>query len=97
MKFSSCFADILLQNSYPRPPLSSQQENIGDLLIVNAQLSQAGIFTCTAQTVVDSASASARLVVRGKRSTMNRHEHPTSVWTLDLQGTSLLSGVWCFL
>ncbi|XP_011473528.1 contactin-2 isoform X1 [Oryzias latipes] len=40
------------------------QENIGDLLIVNAQLSQAGIFTCTAQTVVDSASASARLVVR---------------------------------
>uniref|UniRef100_A0A8C8A3G4 Contactin 2 n=1 Tax=Oryzias sinensis TaxID=183150 RepID=A0A8C8A3G4_9TELE len=62
--FSSCFADIFLQNSYPRPPLSSQQENIGDLLIVNAQLSQAGIFTCTAQTVVDSASASARLVVR---------------------------------
>lgn len=43
-----------------------QKENIGDLLIVNAQLSQAGMYTCTAQTVVDSASASAKLVVRGK-------------------------------
>lgn len=43
-----------------------QKENIGDLLIVNAQLSQAGIYACTAQTVVDSASASAKLVVRGK-------------------------------
>ncbi|KAM4741647.1 contactin-2 [Anableps anableps] len=41
------------------------KENIGDLLIVNAQLSQAGTFTCTAQTVVDSASSSAKLVVRG--------------------------------
>ncbi|MED6240532.1 Contactin-2, partial [Ataeniobius toweri] len=45
--------------------LSFQKENIGDLLIVNAQLSQAGIFTCTAQTVVDSSSSSAKLVVRG--------------------------------
>ncbi|XP_031133102.1 contactin-2 [Sander lucioperca] len=41
------------------------KENIGDLLIVNAQLSQAGMYMCTAQTVVDSASASAKLVVRG--------------------------------
>uniref|UniRef100_A0AAQ5Z4P4 Contactin 2 n=1 Tax=Amphiprion ocellaris TaxID=80972 RepID=A0AAQ5Z4P4_AMPOC len=41
------------------------KENIGDLLTVNAQLSQAGMYTCTAQTVVDSASASAKLVVRG--------------------------------
>uniref|UniRef100_A0A1A8PDR6 Contactin 2 n=4 Tax=Nothobranchius rachovii TaxID=451742 RepID=A0A1A8PDR6_9TELE len=41
------------------------KENIGDLLIVNAKLSQAGTFTCTAQTVVDNASASAKLVVRG--------------------------------
>lgn len=46
--------------------LSVQKENIGDLLIVKAQLSQAGIFTCTAQTVVDSASSSAKLLVRGK-------------------------------
>uniref|UniRef100_A0A8D3DGR9 Contactin 2 n=1 Tax=Scophthalmus maximus TaxID=52904 RepID=A0A8D3DGR9_SCOMX len=42
------------------------KENIGDLLIVNTQLSQAGVYTCMAQTVVDSASASAKLVVRGK-------------------------------
>ncbi|XP_056128734.1 contactin-2 [Lampris incognitus] len=41
------------------------KENIGDLLIVSGQLSQAGMYTCTAQTVVDSASASAKLVVRG--------------------------------
>lgn len=43
-----------------------QKETIGDLLIVGAQLSQAGLYVCTAQTVVDSASASAKLVVRGK-------------------------------
>uniref|UniRef100_A0A3Q3NFI7 Contactin 2 n=1 Tax=Mastacembelus armatus TaxID=205130 RepID=A0A3Q3NFI7_9TELE len=42
-----------------------RKENIGDLLIANTKLSQAGIYTCTAQTVVDSASASAKLVVRG--------------------------------
>uniref|UniRef100_A0A8C5EC44 Contactin 2 n=1 Tax=Gouania willdenowi TaxID=441366 RepID=A0A8C5EC44_GOUWI len=41
------------------------KENIGDLLIANAQLSQAGVYTCTAQTVVDSSSALAKLVVRG--------------------------------
>uniref|UniRef100_A0AAZ3S7V4 Contactin 2 n=1 Tax=Oncorhynchus tshawytscha TaxID=74940 RepID=A0AAZ3S7V4_ONCTS len=36
-----------------------------DLLIVSGHLSQAGTYSCTAQTVVDSASASAKLVVRG--------------------------------
>ncbi|TNM89119.1 hypothetical protein fugu_005373 [Takifugu bimaculatus] len=41
------------------------KENIGDLIILNAQLSQAGVYMCTAQTVVDSASAVAKLVVRG--------------------------------
>lgn len=41
------------------------KETIGDVLIVNAQLGQAGTYTCTAQTVVDSAAASAKLVVRG--------------------------------
>uniref|UniRef100_A0A8C2BEL6 Contactin-3 n=1 Tax=Cyprinus carpio TaxID=7962 RepID=A0A8C2BEL6_CYPCA len=41
------------------------KETIGDLLIVNGQLSHAGTYTCTAQTVVDSAVASAKLVVRG--------------------------------
>lgn len=43
-----------------------QKETIGDLVIVNGQLSHAGTYTCTAQTVVDSAVASARLVVRGE-------------------------------
>ncbi|KAG7472629.1 hypothetical protein MATL_G00110820 [Megalops atlanticus] len=41
------------------------KETIGDLLILNGQLRHAGIYACTAQTVVDSASASAKLVVRG--------------------------------
>nr|XP_023853255.1 contactin-2-like [Salvelinus alpinus] len=41
------------------------KETVGDLLIVSGQLSQAGTYSCTAQTVVDSASASAKLVVRG--------------------------------
>lgn len=51
-----------------RISLFLQKENIGDLLIDNAQLSQAGVYTCTAQTVVDSAAASAKLVVRGETS-----------------------------
>uniref|UniRef100_A0A8C7F515 Contactin 2 n=1 Tax=Oncorhynchus kisutch TaxID=8019 RepID=A0A8C7F515_ONCKI len=42
-----------------------RKETVGDLLIVSGHLSQAGIYSCTAQTVVDSASASAKLVVRG--------------------------------
>lgn len=42
-----------------------QKENIGDLVVLNAQLKHAGRYTCTAQTVVDSASESAMLVVRG--------------------------------
>ncbi|KAJ8400200.1 hypothetical protein AAFF_G00398940 [Aldrovandia affinis] len=41
------------------------KETIGDLLIVNGQLTHAGVYVCTAQTVVDSASASTKLVVRG--------------------------------
>ncbi|XP_061488168.1 contactin-2 isoform X2 [Rhineura floridana] len=44
---------------------ASTKENIGDLSILNAQLKHAGRYTCTAQTVVDSASESAMLVVRG--------------------------------
>lgn len=51
---------VLLSSSF-------QKENIGDLMIENAQLSQAGMYTCTAQTVVDGASAAAKLVVRGNR------------------------------
>ncbi|XP_077582424.1 contactin-2 isoform X2 [Stigmatopora nigra] len=41
------------------------KETIGDLFVWNTQLSHAGIYTCTAQTVVDSASVTAKLVVRG--------------------------------
>ncbi|XP_048878465.1 contactin-2 [Brienomyrus brachyistius] len=41
------------------------KETIGDLVIVNGQLGHAGTYTCTAQTVVDNASASVKLVVRG--------------------------------
>uniref|UniRef100_A0A8C4RV69 Contactin-3 n=1 Tax=Erpetoichthys calabaricus TaxID=27687 RepID=A0A8C4RV69_ERPCA len=40
-------------------------EAIGDLTILNAQLKHSGRYTCTAQTVVDSKSASSVLVVRG--------------------------------
>ncbi|XP_018614227.1 contactin-2 [Scleropages formosus] len=41
------------------------KETVGDLVIVNGQLGHAGTYMCTAQTVVDSASATAKLVVRG--------------------------------
>ncbi|XP_009995836.1 PREDICTED: contactin-2, partial [Chaetura pelagica] len=41
------------------------KEAIGDLSISNAQLKHAGRYTCTAQTVVDSASESATLTIRG--------------------------------
>lgn len=43
----------------------STRETIGDLKIINVQLAHSGKYMCTAQTVVDSASASAVLVVRG--------------------------------
>ncbi|KAJ6659822.1 hypothetical protein lerEdw1_018277 [Lerista edwardsae] len=43
----------------------SQKESVGDLMVLNAQLKHAGRYTCAAQTVVDSASESAMLVVRG--------------------------------
>ncbi|XP_029818355.1 contactin-2 [Manacus vitellinus] len=44
---------------------ASVKEAIGDLSISNAQLRHSGRYTCTAQTVVDSASESATLTVRG--------------------------------
>ncbi|XP_043932733.1 contactin-2 [Protopterus annectens] len=47
---------------YLRP---TENETIGDLTIVNAQLKHSGNYTCTAQSVVDSSSASAVVVVRG--------------------------------
>ncbi|XP_021232542.1 contactin-2 isoform X2 [Numida meleagris] len=44
---------------------ASVKEAVGDLAILNAQLKHSGRYTCTAQTVVDSASESATLTVRG--------------------------------
>ncbi|XP_075766622.1 contactin-2 [Pelodiscus sinensis] len=44
---------------------ASMKEAIGDLAIRNIQLRHSGRYTCTAQTVVDSASESAMLIVRG--------------------------------
>ncbi|MBN3298345.1 CNTN1 protein, partial [Amia calva] len=41
------------------------KESSGELLIKNVQLKHAGRYTCTAQTIVDNATASADLVVRG--------------------------------
>ncbi|XP_040278114.1 contactin-2 [Bufo bufo] len=40
-------------------------ESVGDLHIINTKLRHAGKYRCTAQTVVDRASASASLLVRG--------------------------------
>ena len=38
----------------------------GELLIKNAQLKHAGLYTCMAQTTIDNVTASAQLVVRGE-------------------------------
>ncbi|KAF4018230.1 hypothetical protein G4228_009989, partial [Cervus hanglu yarkandensis] len=43
----------------------SVKETVGDLTILNAQLRHGGKYTCTAQTVVDSASKEATVLVRG--------------------------------
>uniref|UniRef100_A0A8C7JPN4 Contactin 2 n=1 Tax=Oncorhynchus kisutch TaxID=8019 RepID=A0A8C7JPN4_ONCKI len=55
----------IIKITFPASSPRVTKETIGDLLIVSGQLSQAGTYSCTAQTVVDSASASAKLVVRG--------------------------------
>ncbi|XP_053772136.1 contactin-2 [Desmodus rotundus] len=44
---------------------SSVKETVGDLTILNAQLRHGGKYTCVAQTVVDSASKEAMVLVRG--------------------------------
>uniref|UniRef100_A0A2K6LEZ4 Contactin 2 n=1 Tax=Rhinopithecus bieti TaxID=61621 RepID=A0A2K6LEZ4_RHIBE len=44
---------------------TSVKETIGDLTILNAQLRHGGKYTCMAQTVVDSASKEATVLVRG--------------------------------
>ncbi|XP_010611354.1 contactin-2 isoform X1 [Fukomys damarensis] len=44
---------------------ASAKETVGDLTILNAQLRHGGTYTCMAQTVVDSASKEATVLVRG--------------------------------
>uniref|UniRef100_G3U977 Contactin 2 n=1 Tax=Loxodonta africana TaxID=9785 RepID=G3U977_LOXAF len=44
---------------------ASVKETVGDLTILNAQLRHGGKYTCVAQTVVDSASKEATVLVRG--------------------------------
>ncbi|XP_034523003.1 contactin-2 isoform X2 [Ailuropoda melanoleuca] len=44
---------------------ASAKETVGDLTILNAQLRHGGKYTCMAQTVVDSASKEATVLVRG--------------------------------
>uniref|UniRef100_A0A673Z7B7 Contactin 2 n=1 Tax=Salmo trutta TaxID=8032 RepID=A0A673Z7B7_SALTR len=67
LTFTWALNEALLDLEDPGGPYHRVEgkETIGDLLIVSGQLSQAGTYSCTAQTVVDSASASAKLVVRG--------------------------------
>lgn len=48
--------------------LCAQKETVGDMTILNAQLRHGGKYTCMAQTVVDSASKEATVLVRGDRS-----------------------------
>lgn len=52
-----------------------QKETVGDLTILNAQLRHGGKYTCMAQTVVDSASKEATVLVRGD-GVSHCHPHP---------------------
>ncbi|XP_049626577.1 contactin-2 isoform X2 [Suncus etruscus] len=44
---------------------ASSKETVGDLTLLNAQLRHGGKYTCTAQTVVDSVSKEATVLIRG--------------------------------
>lgn len=59
--------------------LPYQKETIGDLVIVNGQLGHAGTYACAAQTVVDTATASAKLVVRGMQEMLPSFAMPNFV------------------
>lgn len=63
---SSLHQPGLLPLTCTRPPVPHvQKETVGDLTILNAQLRHGGKYTCMAQTVVDSASKEATVLVRG--------------------------------
>lgn len=61
----------------PLPIPCVQKETVGDLTILNAQLRHGGKYTCMAQTVVDSASKEATVLVRGDGVSLSR-PHPNS-------------------
>lgn len=42
------------------------KDSVGDLMIRNIQLNHAGKYTCTVQTLMETLSASAEIIVRGK-------------------------------
>uniref|UniRef100_A0A8C1C148 Contactin 2 n=1 Tax=Cyprinus carpio carpio TaxID=630221 RepID=A0A8C1C148_CYPCA len=65
LTFTWSLNGVPLDLEEPNGHYRRMEGTIGDLVIVNGQLSHAGTYTCTAQTVVDSAVASAKLVVRG--------------------------------
>uniref|UniRef100_A0A6Q2XPU7 Contactin 2 n=1 Tax=Esox lucius TaxID=8010 RepID=A0A6Q2XPU7_ESOLU len=64
LTFTWALNGALLDLENPAGPTRLQLMNTSPLLM-NGQLNQAGTYSCTAQTVVDSATASAKLVVRG--------------------------------
>uniref|UniRef100_A0A8C2CPN7 Contactin 2 n=1 Tax=Cyprinus carpio TaxID=7962 RepID=A0A8C2CPN7_CYPCA len=65
LTFTWSLNGVPLDLEEPNGHYRRMEGTIGDLVIVNGQLSHAGTYTCMAQTVVDSAVASAKLVVRG--------------------------------
>uniref|UniRef100_A0A672QZZ9 Contactin-2-like n=1 Tax=Sinocyclocheilus grahami TaxID=75366 RepID=A0A672QZZ9_SINGR len=65
LTFTWSLSGVLLDLEDPNGHYRRMEGTIGDLVIVNGQLSHAGTYTCTAQTVVDGTVASAKLVVRG--------------------------------
>lgn len=65
MKWSGRRQLVPLSLTCPLLVLCVQKETVGDLTILNAQLRHGGKYTCMAQTVVDSASKEATVLVRG--------------------------------
>lgn len=65
MKWSGRRQPVPRPLTCPLLVLCVQKETVGDLTILNAQLRHGGKYTCMAQTVVDSASKEATVLVRG--------------------------------
>lgn len=86
----SCLTALAGAPSSDLPPQflspNVQKETVGDLTILNAQLRHGGKYTCMAQTVVDSASKEATVLVRG-----DGVSHPGPAPTLSGAGWALLT------